>query len=87
MGNMSRTRDPNVCLTPGAQYGTTIKGHRIDLSIVLPRSVLTPNDKALEAKLHRAILGVMEDVYRDNWTAFAGANIDGGPLPSRWQDL
>lgn len=83
----------NECCTPDAVYGTTINDRFLKLTVHFPANMPAlsrkAEDMALVAELHKAILPVIERIYRDSWHALARKKLPGHtkPFPGRWEDL
>lgn len=79
------------CRTPGTNYGTQIERNSITLQIDLPVNMLKADaEPELSADLHKAILPVMERVFRDRWALLAGrktARLGTARMPLHWSEL
>lgn len=93
MGNSLVTCDVarSHCRTPGTIYGTQIDRDSITLRIDLPVKMLKEDaEPELIADLHKAILPVMERVFRDRWALLAGRKnprLGTARLPLKWSEL
>jgi hypothetical protein len=90
MGNTIR-HIARECRTPGTKYGTDMTTRLITLTIDLPLDLLsglgTRGERQLEADFHRAVLGVVETIFRDRWKHISGNKINGVVMPKNWHDL
>lgn len=93
MGAETWKPDRSGCRTPGTEYGTEITSNKIVLTIELPVHLLvgiTPAQSLdLTIRFHRALLPVMEFIFKRWWRHIAGVTLhDGsGKMPPRWEDL
>lgn len=85
-------RIKNACRTPEAVYFTGLDVSTIRLEIELPVnmiSTVSDEEAKLIAELHKAILPVIEKLYRERWNLLAGKKIgtDSNPMPATWEEL
>lgn len=99
MGNSGYNEPINIararCRTPGTKYGTDFTTKSIKLTIDLPVPMLlfsygNVDEPKLRDDLHRAILPVMERVFRDRWSLLAGRKTErlgDKRMPKKWEEL
>lgn len=94
MGNSAITMDDierSHCRTPGTNYGTQIASDHIWLHIDLPTHMLKAGEEPqLTVDLHKAILPVIERVFRDRWHLLAGrknSRLGTARMPLKWTEL
>jgi len=83
-------REKNKCRTPGAVYETALRDRAVRLDVYLPVSMIEAVDHSLLIdELHKAVLPVMENLFKKKWSLLAGKKLPGDrvALPDSWEEL